>query len=377
MLPITSFGRFKFHILFFLTRRNALAARYSKLYRSNTIYAARWVVVPPFVHNPRLGRRSDHGYHLLFESNYCGDWDDYLDVFTQIIPKPMGWIFGSARGFPGMQFPERFKAYARSHDHIADLYYCAYPSATVGEILQALRMQELDAQLIDFPLDAERAHGDSAQWSVGTAVEQRRTARREILDEARWHEPEFRPGASLPLRQWKINRELGWLVFNIPVRPECVGRLRTALAEAEVPPKDGTQRNPFETPWTHFGRCVVLDRGGESFMLCTVVFDAGPRRSMAGRDSRASRYRWFVYDWCRRRADELIPLLRNCTGFPALTEHGMSDTMASWLSSHLVHGSSTVFGAFGRRTVADILHAIEARQQLEMSLEADESASGV
>jgi hypothetical protein len=48
----------------------------------------------------RRGERVRYRY-LLFESNFNGTWDEYIDAFSEVVPTRMRLIWGSSYGFPG------------------------------------------------------------------------------------------------------------------------------------------------------------------------------------------------------------------------------------------------------------------------------------
>lgn len=49
--------------------------------------------------------------YLLFESDFDGDWGDYLDAFAQVMPLRIRAIWGSSHGFPGPVPTPAFRAY--------------------------------------------------------------------------------------------------------------------------------------------------------------------------------------------------------------------------------------------------------------------------
>ena len=46
------------------------------------------------------GEKLGHEY-LLFESNFNGTWDQYIDAFSEVVPFRMKAIWGTSYGFPG------------------------------------------------------------------------------------------------------------------------------------------------------------------------------------------------------------------------------------------------------------------------------------
>jgi hypothetical protein len=96
-----------------------------------SIHFARWVIVDRGILNDT--RTS----YLIFESNYRGSWDNYLDDFVYKTLIPMNLIWGNLQGFPvkGCQDIEMFKQHQRLRQFPAQVYYCAYPELSVQNIL--------------------------------------------------------------------------------------------------------------------------------------------------------------------------------------------------------------------------------------------------
>jgi hypothetical protein len=96
-----------------------------------SIHFARWVIID----KGRLNNRDTH--YLLFESNYRGSWDNYLDDFVYKTLIPMNLIWGNLEGFPtrGCRDIEQFKQHQRPRQLPAQVFYCAYPELSVQNIL--------------------------------------------------------------------------------------------------------------------------------------------------------------------------------------------------------------------------------------------------
>src|SRR3954451_25054971 len=102
------------------------------------IHYARWAVIRRFPDGGE-GERLHHDY-LLFESNFNGTWDQYIDAFSEVVPTRMKAIWGTSYGFPGPIPVEPFKAYIRRNEFVANHYWSAYPGATTTEIISARRL---------------------------------------------------------------------------------------------------------------------------------------------------------------------------------------------------------------------------------------------
>jgi hypothetical protein len=110
----------------------------------STIHFARWVVI-------------NEGKHLLFLSNYDGDWDAYLGDFVAQASTGLTAIWSNCAGFPrtwflmwgGAKDERAFKAYARRHQHETLFHYSAYPDLTVAEIENHTAIREALGRSLD------------------------------------------------------------------------------------------------------------------------------------------------------------------------------------------------------------------------------------
>lgn len=117
------------------------------LRRLSFIHFARWSIVEDLPHNPPAApERLNHPY-LLFESNFNGRWDQYIDAFSYVLGWRLALIWTSSFGFPGTTPAEHFKAYIRGNEYDASHYYSAYPDATATTVCAALALDEPLAEL--------------------------------------------------------------------------------------------------------------------------------------------------------------------------------------------------------------------------------------
>ncbi len=120
---------------FWLGRRIPALGR--KLRALSFIHAARWTIVERVPGDPAALRSPV----LLFESNFNGDWAQYIDAFAYVIPERMAGVWWTSWGWPGARPAGPFKAYIRGNEHEAEHFYAAYPEATVTEVLAALELR--------------------------------------------------------------------------------------------------------------------------------------------------------------------------------------------------------------------------------------------
>lgn len=99
-----------------------------------TVHFARWVVLPD----------DRDGGQLLFTSNFDGPWDDYIADFAAQSAASFDAIYSHCVGWPplGARDVDAFKAYVRAHEVDADVYYRAYPMATVQQVRAGLKLKD-------------------------------------------------------------------------------------------------------------------------------------------------------------------------------------------------------------------------------------------
>jgi len=112
----------------------------STIRRLSFIHFARLVVIRKL---PNLGQPAETLREplMLFESNYDGTFDQYIDAFAETIPLKMRAFWGTSYGFPGPKPVTQFKTFIRANEFVAEHYYSAYPTATVLDILSATMPQ--------------------------------------------------------------------------------------------------------------------------------------------------------------------------------------------------------------------------------------------
>jgi hypothetical protein len=132
----------------------------ARLQRLSFIHFARWTLVRELPADRGASAEPWRYSQLLFESNFNGRWDEYIDAFAYTLGDRMSMIWGGAFGFPGPKPAEPFKRYIRAREYPAAHYYSAYPEDTATTIQSAL---ELDARVDRFC--AEAAELDPAEFA--------------------------------------------------------------------------------------------------------------------------------------------------------------------------------------------------------------------
>ncbi len=109
-----------------------------------TIHFARWVII-------------DGGKNLLFESNYDGNWEQYIGDFVDKASGGMDSIWGNCVGYPvrGSKDLQAFKQIIIDHQVRAQVFYSAYPQQSVRNVLNDIKISEKLGQLLQQPALAE------------------------------------------------------------------------------------------------------------------------------------------------------------------------------------------------------------------------------
>lgn len=109
------------------------------------IHFARLSIIEEFADHGQP--REDLGMALqLFESNYNGTFDQYIDSFVEAVPLYMRLFWGTSYGFPWRLPPGAFKRYIDASELPVDHYYVAIPEASVTMIESALRVAAANDQ---------------------------------------------------------------------------------------------------------------------------------------------------------------------------------------------------------------------------------------
>jgi hypothetical protein len=108
------------------------------------IHSSHFALIPHF---PPQGQRADDVRKslLLFVSNYDGGFAEYIDGFSEVIPRGMKLFWGTSYGFPGPLPVTPFKAYIAANEFRADHEYFAHPGATTRTIVSAVEFRDLHA----------------------------------------------------------------------------------------------------------------------------------------------------------------------------------------------------------------------------------------
>ena len=167
LTPVRRVGPLLLPAVFWAARN--VTSSLKKLEQLSFIHYARWALIERFP-DGREGERLRHTY-LLFESNFNGTWDQYIDAFSEVVPGRMRAIWGTSFGFPGPMPVEPFKQYIRRNEYVANHYFCAYPGATTTEIVGAARVEAELQRLVERAADLDPPAFAAAYVALLTAVQ--------------------------------------------------------------------------------------------------------------------------------------------------------------------------------------------------------------
>lgn len=141
-----------------LVKKTAAGADLRKL---SFIHFARWVVIrrdewPPQPKGKPPREDLEHDY-LLFESNFNGSWEQYIDAFSRIVPGGMDKIWKWSVKYPKSKPITPFLQYIRGCQLDTDYYYSAYSGAAINDVVNAIGV---DKALEDLAREASDLSAD-------------------------------------------------------------------------------------------------------------------------------------------------------------------------------------------------------------------------
>ncbi|MGH9222746.1 MAG: hypothetical protein ACRD2W_02845 [Acidimicrobiales bacterium] len=132
-----------FNRLSFAIARQIVNPITSKVRRLSFIHFAWWAVVRRIPFNgPPQEPETLHSPYMVFESNFNGEWPDYIDTFGLEIPIRMWSVWGTSFGYPGARPTSDFIRYVGVNQFPVDHFYASYPDATTKTVRAAVRLRE-------------------------------------------------------------------------------------------------------------------------------------------------------------------------------------------------------------------------------------------
>lgn len=128
-------------LVFFLVRKVPLMTK--TLRDLAIVHVGWWSIIERIPYNgPPQEPEVLRSPYLLFESNFDGPWEPYIDTFGQRIPLKVNAVWGSCFGFPGARPTSGAIEYVDEHQLVVDHFYAAYPDGTPKTVLAALRLRD-------------------------------------------------------------------------------------------------------------------------------------------------------------------------------------------------------------------------------------------
>lgn len=137
-------------VLWFLERARSMVAYEGTLGGISSIHFARWVLLDDDT--------------VLFFSNYDGSWESYLGDFVDKAHHYLTAVWSNTKWFPksrglawkGATQESSFKQWTRTFQVRNQIWYSAYPSLTVSDVLENARLREGAVGLMDDEEEARR-----------------------------------------------------------------------------------------------------------------------------------------------------------------------------------------------------------------------------
>ena len=107
------------------------------------IHFARWTIISrnafPHLNADQPKERLKYSY-MLFESNFNGSWDQYIDSFSFAIPSGLDAFWRFNIKYPKSIPLQDFYEYIRFNQVESEHYYNAYPLASANDLKGAVRL---------------------------------------------------------------------------------------------------------------------------------------------------------------------------------------------------------------------------------------------
>ena len=91
---------------------------------------------------PRRGRRRLKQPYVLFQSNFNGPADLYIDAFSLVVRGRIWLLWGGAYGYPGARPMEHFRGFILEKQVPTGHYWSAYPDGSSRMVVSALRLRD-------------------------------------------------------------------------------------------------------------------------------------------------------------------------------------------------------------------------------------------
>ena len=133
--------------------RNLPTAEGSPLARVPRTHFGRWVIVPqPAFEGAPMHPDPFKSQYLLFSACFDGDLPSYLDDLCSLIGEECDLVWSHCAGYPGTAERAAFARYLQHNQIDTEVYFSAYPEATVGRVRESLARRD---QLLRFAVDTQ------------------------------------------------------------------------------------------------------------------------------------------------------------------------------------------------------------------------------
>jgi len=104
---------------------------------------ARWVIVPqPAYQGPPMRPDPWKSQYLIFSACLDGELDSYLAELCELIGPDVDAVWRHCVGYPGSADPAAFARYMHHNRIPTEVYFAAYPDATVAQVREALARRD-------------------------------------------------------------------------------------------------------------------------------------------------------------------------------------------------------------------------------------------
>lgn len=141
LTTFTPVGRWGFYLPALLWLVQKTGVTLAPLRQLSFINFAQWSIVRRFPANGPPQGPDPKAAQMIFESNFNGTWDQYIDSFAEVMTFNFKGFWGPSPKFPGPLPTGAFKTWIRAHESRANHYYSATPAATATTIAAALELE--------------------------------------------------------------------------------------------------------------------------------------------------------------------------------------------------------------------------------------------
>ena len=104
---------------------------------------ARWVIMPqPAFEGPPMRPDPWKSQYLIFTSCFDGDLPSYLDDLCRLIGPEVDAVWRHCVAYPGSEDAAAFARYLRHNQIDTEVYFAAYPHATVDQVRASLALKD-------------------------------------------------------------------------------------------------------------------------------------------------------------------------------------------------------------------------------------------